>query len=101
MSSAEAASALAQLADDYWEGVLRRNPTLATFYGDYRYNDRLPDVGPRGRMAEEAELRAVQARLEPLRAASVGIEDRITWGILRLAGPAGPGAGRPRPGALG
>src|SRR5712691_4083181 len=89
MSEADAAAALAQLADDYWEGVLRRNPTLATFYGDYRYNDRLPDIGPRGRMAEEAELRAVQARLEPLREASLGTEDRITWDMLRLAVQAG------------
>ena len=58
MSEAAAAAALAQLADEYWEGVLRRNPTLATFFGDYRYNDRLPDIGPRGRQEEDAELRA-------------------------------------------
>src|SRR5712691_6135467 len=70
---------LAQLAADYWEGVLQRDPTLATFYGDYRYNDRLQDIGPLGRMAEEADLRSVLARLEPLRAASLGTEDRITW----------------------
>ena len=31
----DAAAALQQLAKDYWEGVLRRNPTLATFYADY------------------------------------------------------------------
>src|SRR4030088_2200043 len=101
MSAAEAATALAQLADDYWEGVLQRNPTLATFYGDYRYNDRLPDVGPRGRMAEEAELRAVQARLEPLREASLVIEDRITWDMLRLAVQAGLDAARLPPGRVG
>ena len=65
MSEAAAATALAQLAEDYWEGILQRNPTLATFYGDYRYNDRLPDVGPRGRVAEEADLRSVLARLAP------------------------------------
>src|SRR6266567_415974 len=85
MSEADPASALAQLADDYWEGVLRRNPTLATFFGDYRYNDRLPDIGPRGRQAEEAELRAVLTRLERLRDAKLGTEDRITWDMLRLA----------------
>ena len=47
---------LAALAHEYWEGVLRRNPVLATFLGDYRYNDRLPDVGPAGRAQEEAAL---------------------------------------------
>jgi uncharacterized protein (DUF885 family) len=89
VSEADPASALAQLADEYWEGVLRRNPTLATFFGDYRYNDRLPDIGPRGRQAEEAELRAVLTRLEPLQDALLDTEDRITWDMLRLAVQAG------------
>src|SRR6266536_3726030 len=96
MIEAEAATALAQLADEYWEGVLRRNPTLATFFGDYRYNDRLPDIGPRGRQQEEAELRAVLDRLEPLRAAQLDTEDRITWDMLRLAVQAGLDAVRLR-----
>src|SRR6266516_6632046 len=89
MSEADPASALAQLAQDYWEGVLRRNPTLATFYSDYRYNDRLPDVGPAGRTEEDADLRAVLARLEPLREARLEVDDRITWEMLRLAVEAG------------
>ena len=37
-------SALNELAAEYWEGVLRRNPVLATFFGDFRYNDRLADI---------------------------------------------------------
>jgi uncharacterized protein (DUF885 family) len=82
--------ALQQLAHDYWEGVLRRNPIIATFYGDYRYNDRLPDVGPDGRAEEEAALRSVLARLEPLLGASdFGTEDRITADMLRIAVEAG------------
>jgi uncharacterized protein (DUF885 family) len=85
----DATEALHQLAQDYWEGILRRNPTLATFYSDYRYNDRLPDVGPVGRAEEEADLRAVRARLEPLREAPLGVDDRITWEMLRLAVQAG------------
>jgi uncharacterized protein (DUF885 family) len=89
VSTDDAAGALHQLAHDYWEGVLLRSPTLATFYSDYRYNDRLPDVGPAGRAEEEAELRAVLARLEPLRDAALGVEDRVTWDMLRLAVQAG------------
>lgn len=80
---------LRQIADDYWEGELKRNPLLATVYGDYRYNDRLPDVGPAGRAQEEADLRAVLARLEPLRGAALNVEDRITSDMLRLAIEAG------------
>ena len=58
--------ALRQLAHDYWESLLRLNPTLATFYGDYRYNDRLPDVGPIGRAEEASFLREVLTRLDAL-----------------------------------
>ena len=32
-----------QLYADYWEGVLKLNPLQATFQGDNRYNDQLPD----------------------------------------------------------
>jgi uncharacterized protein (DUF885 family) len=76
---------LGNLAQDYWEGVLRRNPTVATFYGDYRYNDRLSDVGPAGRAAEEADLQAVLTRLEALRETPFEANDRVTWDMLRLA----------------
>jgi uncharacterized protein (DUF885 family) len=83
------AEPLPVVAQDYWEGVLRRNPTLATFYGDYRYNDRLPDVGPDGRADEDADLRSVLARLEVLSDADFDIDDRVTRDMLRLAIQAG------------
>lgn len=35
---------LDQLYEDYWEYVLRENPTLATYLGDHRYDNRLEDV---------------------------------------------------------
>ena len=35
---------LAQLFADYWEANLRHNPVTATFIGDPRYNDRLPNT---------------------------------------------------------
>jgi uncharacterized protein (DUF885 family) len=81
--------AVDQLAQEYWEGLLRRNPVLATFFGDHRYDDRLPDVGPAARAEEEAELRPILARLEPLADAPLEQEDRITWDMLRLAVQAG------------
>jgi uncharacterized protein (DUF885 family) len=76
---------LRQLAEDYWEGLLQRDPLIATFYGDYRYNDRLPDVGPDGRRAEEGLLCATRARLEPLLSAELEDEDRITADMLKLS----------------
>jgi uncharacterized protein (DUF885 family) len=85
VSSSAPADVLKQLAHEYWEGILKRNPTLATFFGDYRYNARLPDLGPAGRAEEEAELKKVLKRLEPLRDAPFETDDRITWDMLRLA----------------
>jgi uncharacterized protein (DUF885 family) len=89
VTDTEPAATLKRLAEDYWEGILRRNPTVATFFGDYRYNDRLPDIGARGRAEEETELRSVLARLGPLRDVPFDVEDRITWDMLRLAVQAG------------
>ncbi|MDQ3809817.1 MAG: DUF885 domain-containing protein [Chloroflexota bacterium] len=82
-------AALRRVADDYWEGVLRRNPILATFLGDYRYNDRLPDIGPHGRAEEESDLRGALAHLEVVeRAEALDVDDQITASMLRLSAQA-------------
>ena len=39
------AARLNALYDQYWEEVLAMNPVQATFQGDNRYNDQLPDFG--------------------------------------------------------
>jgi uncharacterized protein (DUF885 family) len=98
LGGSEGAATIHQLAEDYWEGLLRRNPTLATFFSDYRYNDRLPDVGPAGRAAEEADLRGLQTRLSaaPPRDAQLDVDDRITLDMLRLAVQAGLDSSRLR-----
>ncbi|MDQ3056269.1 MAG: DUF885 family protein [Pseudomonadota bacterium] len=44
-SSAAKATRLNALYDQYWEEVLKLNPVQATFQGDARYNDLLPDSG--------------------------------------------------------
>lgn len=77
------------LAAEYWQGTLRRNPILATFYGDERYNDRLPDVGPRGRAEEEQHLGDLLARLDALQTTQFDGERAITADMLRLALTAG------------
>lgn len=89
MSPTEPAEALRLLAHDYWEGALRRNPILATFYGDYRYNAQLPDLGPTGRADEEAFLRSVQSRLSAIDASLLDTEDRISHNMLEIAIMAG------------
>jgi uncharacterized protein (DUF885 family) len=82
-------TALRQLADDYWEGSLRRNPVAATFFGDVRYNDRLPDIGPHGRQEEERDLREIASRLTAIAEERLELEDRITAHMLRLSLTAG------------
>ena len=39
------ASQLNRLYEQYWEETLKLNPVQATFQGDNRYNDQLPDFG--------------------------------------------------------
>jgi uncharacterized protein (DUF885 family) len=39
------AARLDKLYADYWEALLKLNPVQATFQGDNRYNDQLPDFG--------------------------------------------------------
>ncbi len=44
-STSAKAAQLQKLYVDYWEEVLKLNPIQATFQGDPRYNDQLPDFG--------------------------------------------------------
>ena len=41
MTLTAAHSAVDELATEFWEGFLERNPVYATFLGDERYADRL------------------------------------------------------------
>ncbi|MBV8083960.1 MAG: DUF885 domain-containing protein [Chloroflexi bacterium] len=80
---------LAQLAAGYWEGVLERDPLTATFFGDYRYNDRLPDAGPAGREAQQVALEDLQRRLLDIPTDDLSAQDRISADILRVVAEMG------------
>ncbi len=84
-----ASEALAQLASDYWEGILRRDPTIATFFGDFRYNDRLPDAGPEGRAAQESAFQDVLRRLEGIPEGELQRDERVSRDMPRLAAEQG------------
>jgi len=51
------------LYDDYWDFELRHDPLIATTSGDYRFNDRVPDVSPRAQQARLQQLRVFESRL--------------------------------------
>lgn len=79
MAPADDGPRLDALARDYWESRLLAHPEEATFLGDRRYDDRLPDISlraiPRDRLDDGA---------------------RITWGALDYEIQSGLGVLRDR-----
>jgi len=64
--AAARAARLTTLYAEYWEALLKLNPLQATFQGDARYNDQLPDFGSaeyreQVRAFNERWLKAVEA----------------------------------------
>ena len=53
-ASADAVADLHALFDREWERDLSDNPVSATYLGDPRYNDRLPDISPAAQAARQA-----------------------------------------------
>ncbi len=64
-----AAETVEDVADAYWEALMRRFPTMATGLGDYRYNDRLDDASDGARRRWRSALTGL---LERTRRASLG-----------------------------
>jgi uncharacterized protein (DUF885 family) len=79
-----ASSDLGALAARTWERTLELNPTLATIYGDERYDDRLDDPGPVGRAARRALADETLVSAAAIPAASLDEEERITRDLLHL-----------------
>jgi uncharacterized protein (DUF885 family) len=75
---------LGALAARTWERTLELNPTLATIYGDERYDDRLDDPGPAGRAARRALADETLAAAEAIPVTALDGEERITRDLLRL-----------------
>jgi uncharacterized protein (DUF885 family) len=68
--------------DEYWQWVLRTEPTWATYLGDPRYNDQLPRIGPADVDRQLAELRAMKSKVAALDPAGFDDADRVTRSIL-------------------
>ncbi|MBP1705502.1 MAG: hypothetical protein H6Q36_1241 [Chloroflexi bacterium] len=82
---ADAAAAVNQLADRFWDAVLQQLPSVATMYGDERWDDRLEDPGPVGRAAARALREATLAELAAIPVDLLPAEERITADMLGLA----------------
>ncbi len=71
------------LADEYWEAVLRANPTYATFLGDRRFDTEIEDVSAEAEAEQRVRWSELQARVAEI--APEGPGDRITRDLLAEA----------------
>lgn len=77
------ATRLAELVEEYWQWLMKENPTWATYLGDFRYNDKLPDISIKMRDQAMAALREFKRRLARIDHVGLNEEDRITHDIFR------------------
>ena len=73
---------LRDLAEEFWETLLKASPSTATLLGDHRYDDRLEDLSA----ASEQELRAkwasLRERVEAVPRGGLDADDLVTFGLL-------------------
>ncbi|MEW5875508.1 MAG: DUF885 domain-containing protein [Candidatus Zixiibacteriota bacterium] len=62
------ASDLDQLFSEHWEYQMRESPTWATYLGDHRYDDRLPDLSSAAVARQADTLRMFLARVQAIAA---------------------------------
>ena len=71
------------LFEDYFEASLRANPLLATYIGDHRFNDQLPNsIGPEYRAAARALNEKYLAAIRAIDPAQLSPADRISYDIF-------------------
>jgi uncharacterized protein (DUF885 family) len=79
-------TAIDAVAARFWEGMLVLQPTLATMYGDHRFDGRLEDPSSAGRAEVRALIERAVAEAGAVPEAELNVEDRITRDMLRIAG---------------
>jgi uncharacterized protein (DUF885 family) len=79
-------SAVEDLSERFWEGVLELDPVTATFYGDERYADRLEDPSPAGRAKVREHMVRTAAEAAAIPTDELDTESRITRDMLQVIG---------------
>ena len=77
-------TAVNDLADRFFDGVLERDPIYATVLGDERWDDQLPDLGPQGRERAKAAYRSTLDEAREIGADELDTEQLITRDLLVL-----------------
>jgi uncharacterized protein (DUF885 family) len=75
--------ALHALFDSDWERTLQENPTLASYLGDPRYNDRWPDASPAAIEASRQAARDSRAKLGAIDRSALSPADQLNYDIYR------------------
>jgi len=70
------------LADEYWEAVLRANPTYATFLGDRRFDTEVEDVSVEAEAEQRARWSELLDRVTELDLDTAPLDQRITRDLL-------------------
>jgi uncharacterized protein (DUF885 family) len=78
-ASADPAAELRALFDAEWERGLRENPINATYFGDARYNDRLPDASLAAVQASQQGDRAALAKLKAIDRSALSAADQLNY----------------------
>lgn len=81
--AADAGQRLNALFERYFEDMLRLNPVMATYIGDHRYDDRLPNsIGPAHRAEAKALNERYLADVKAIDPAALAPADRISYDIF-------------------
>src|SRR5438093_3577316 len=73
---------LATLCDEYWQGLLRAQPTFATSIGDRRFDDQLEDITPAAIERERQRLEGVLSRARAFDSTGLDDADRLNRAAL-------------------
>ena len=78
----DAAERLNALATEYWEWRMREYPDLATWLGDTRYNNRLPDLSPAAFERRKAFVRDLVQRVRAVDDTRLRGQDALSHALL-------------------
>ncbi|TNF54282.1 DUF885 family protein, partial [bacterium] len=70
---------------DYWEKILKDNPTFATYIGDHRYNDALEDLSEKSITAQTEYFKELLVKVERTEDSSLSYEDKLNRQLLKTS----------------
>lgn len=83
MTAAQRAEQLEKMYVEYWEDGLKRNPLQATFVGDNRYNDKLPNFfAPSYRTESIAASKNWLKKFQAIDASDIEGQTRLSYDIM-------------------